>query len=61
MPLRYPFIERRREVGKFNENQNISSDISCTAGQMPRLLGLAQASNVFKEIKFEALKSSQQW
>lgn len=32
--------------------KNISSDISPTAGQMPRLLGLAQASNVFKEISF---------
>ena len=33
--------------------KNISSDISPTAGQMPRLLGLAQASKVFKEIQFE--------
>ena len=33
--------------------KNISSDISPTAGQMPRLLGLAQASKIFKEIKFE--------
>ena len=32
---------------------NSSSDISPTAGQMPRLLGLAQASKVFKEVKFE--------
>ncbi|WP_406683630.1 thiamine pyrophosphate-dependent enzyme [Seonamhaeicola sp. MEBiC1930] len=29
---------------------NSSADISCTAGQMPRLLGLAQASKVFREI-----------
>lgn len=28
--------------------KNISSDISPTAGQMPRLLGLAQASNYYK-------------
>ena len=28
--------------------KNISSDISTTAGQMPRLLGLAQASNYYK-------------
>jgi pyruvate/2-oxoglutarate/acetoin dehydrogenase E1 component/TPP-dependent pyruvate/acetoin dehydrogenase alpha subunit len=27
---------------------NSSADISCTAGQMPRLLGLAQASKVYK-------------
>lgn len=33
--------------------KNISSDISPTAGQMPRLLGLAQASKVYKSIKFE--------
>lgn len=33
--------------------KNISSDISPTAGQMPRLLGLAQASKVFKSINFE--------
>ena len=32
--------------------KNISSDISPTAGQMPRLLGLALASNVYKEVKF---------
>ena len=33
--------------------KNISSDISPTAGQMPRLLGLAQASKIFKEVTFE--------
>ena len=36
------------------EQKNSSSDISPTAGQMPRLLGLAQASKVFR--KNEALK-----
>lgn len=30
---------------------NSSADISCTAGQMPRLLGLAQASKIFKDVK----------
>lgn len=35
------------------EQKNISSDISPTAGQMPRLLGLAQASKIYKEISFE--------
>ncbi|MFC2450427.1 MAG: thiamine pyrophosphate-dependent enzyme [Flavobacteriaceae bacterium] len=34
--------------------KNISSDISPTAGQMPRLLGLALASNVYKEVKFQS-------
>ncbi len=29
---------------------NSSSDISCTAGQMPRLLGLAQASKIYRHI-----------
>jgi pyruvate/2-oxoglutarate/acetoin dehydrogenase E1 component/TPP-dependent pyruvate/acetoin dehydrogenase alpha subunit len=29
---------------------NSSSDISCTAGQMPRLLGLAQASKMYRSI-----------
>ena len=31
--------------------KNVSSDISCTAGQMPRLLGLAQASKMYRNIK----------
>lgn len=35
------------------EQKNISSDISPTAGQMPRLLGLALASKVYKSVKFE--------
>ncbi|MGP1500806.1 MAG: alpha-ketoacid dehydrogenase subunit alpha/beta [Bergeyella cardium] len=33
--------------------KNVSCDISPTAGQFPRLLGLAQASKIFKEIQFE--------
>lgn len=33
------------------QQKNSSADISCTAGQMPRLLGLAQASKVYREIK----------
>ncbi|MGU3376489.1 alpha-ketoacid dehydrogenase subunit alpha/beta [Chryseobacterium sp. M5A1_1a] len=33
--------------------KNISSDISPTAGQMPRLLGLAQASTIYKSVKFD--------
>ncbi|MCK5781983.1 MAG: transketolase [Flavobacteriales bacterium] len=37
------------------EMYNSSADISPTAGQMPRLLGLAQASKVYKDI--EELKS----
>jgi len=30
--------------------KNSSADISCTAGQMPRLLGLAQASKVYRKV-----------
>lgn len=32
------------------ELKNSSGDISCTAGQMPRLLGLAQASKVYRQL-----------
>ena len=31
------------------KQKNSSADISCTAGQMPRLLGLAQASKVYRD------------
>ncbi|WP_299536978.1 thiamine pyrophosphate-dependent enzyme [Ulvibacterium sp.] len=31
--------------------KNSSADISCTAGQMPRLLGLAQASKMYRHLK----------
>ena len=33
------------------ESKNSSADISCTSGQMPRLLGLAQASKVYRNNK----------
>ncbi len=33
------------------KQKNSSSDISCTAGQMPRLLGLALASKIYRENK----------
>lgn len=33
------------------KQKNTSSDISCTAGQMPRLLGLAQASKMYRNVK----------
>lgn len=38
------------------EQKNISSDISPTAGQMPRLLGLAQASKVYKTVSFDGVE-----
>lgn len=41
------------------KQKNSSADISCTAGQMPRLLGLAQASKVYRNLKnFDASKFS---
>ena len=33
------------------KQKNSSADISCTAGQMPRLLGLAQASKMYRDLK----------
>jgi len=33
------------------KQKNSSADISCTAGQMPRLVGLAQASKVYRNLK----------
>lgn len=33
------------------EQKNSSADISCTAGQMPRLLGLAQASKIYRNVE----------
>jgi len=42
------------EKGEWNNlmnQKNSSSDISPTAGQMPRLLGLAQASKIYRNVK----------
>ncbi len=36
---------------KLVDQKNSSADISPTAGQMPRLLGLAQASKVYRQVK----------
>ncbi|SHG27683.1 alpha-ketoacid dehydrogenase subunit alpha/beta [Flagellimonas flava] len=33
------------------QQKNSSADISCTAGQMPRLLGLAQASKIYRNLE----------
>ncbi|WP_150451312.1 alpha-ketoacid dehydrogenase subunit alpha/beta [Arenibacter lacus] len=33
------------------QQKNSSADISCTSGQMPRLLGLAQASKIYRNVK----------
>ncbi len=43
------FITEKQQWVNFTENYNISADISCTAGQMPKLVGLAQASKLYRE------------
>ncbi len=44
------FLDENGEWKNQTESKNISSDISPTAGQMPRLLGLAQASSLYKKL-----------
>lgn len=46
-------LDKNGQWVNLTEQYNSSSDISPTAGQMPRLLGLAQASKVYKEVTFE--------
>jgi hypothetical protein len=36
---------------KTTKQKKIQRDISPTAGQMPRLLGLAQASKIYRQVK----------
>lgn len=46
------FLDENGEWKNLTEQTiNSSSDISPTAGQMPRLLGLAQASKIFRNVK----------
>ena len=45
-----PFIDREGHWIDHTDQYNISSGISCTAGQMGRALGLAFASKKFKEL-----------
>jgi len=45
------FVEEDGSWKALTEHKNVSSDISCTAGQMPRLVGLAYASKIFKKNK----------
>jgi pyruvate/2-oxoglutarate/acetoin dehydrogenase E1 component/TPP-dependent pyruvate/acetoin dehydrogenase alpha subunit len=44
-------LDENGEWKNLMEMYNSSSDISPTGGQMPRLLGLAQASKIFKNVK----------
>ena len=43
-----PYVDENGEWLTLTDRKNSSSDISPTAGQMPRLLGLAQASKVYR-------------
>ena len=45
-----PSIKADGTWNNLTEQYNTSADISSTAGQMPRLLGLAQASKVYREL-----------
>jgi len=45
-----PYIDQKGNWINHKENYNISSDISCTAGQVGRALGLALASKKYKEL-----------
>ncbi|NVK52711.1 MAG: transketolase [Flavobacteriaceae bacterium] len=44
-------LDKNGEWKNLTKQYNSSADISPTAGQMPRLLGLAQASKAYREIK----------
>ncbi|MEI6948710.1 thiamine pyrophosphate-dependent enzyme [Paraflavisolibacter sp. H34] len=46
-----PFVDREGEWLDLVNRKNISSDISTTAGQMVRALGLAFASKCFREVR----------
>ena len=51
-----PFVDKNGNWLPLKDMKNHSSDISPTASQMPRLIGLAQASKLFREIPFKGLK-----
>lgn len=46
-----PSIDENGNWLNLMEQKNSSSDISPTAGQMPRLLGLAQASKIYRNVE----------
>ena len=46
-----PFVDATGEWLNLTKTKNSSSDIAPTAGQMPRALGLAHASRLFREVK----------
>ncbi len=44
-------LDEKGNWKNLTEQKNSSADISPTAGQMPRLLGLAQASKIYRQVK----------
>jgi len=44
-------LDENGQWKNLTEQKNSSADISPTAGQMPRLLGLAQASKIYRQVK----------
>ena len=44
-------LDAQGQWNNLMEQKNSSADISPTAGQMPRLLGLAQASKIYRQVK----------
>ena len=50
-----PTIDKNGEWLNLMLKKNSSSDVSPTGAQMPRLLGLAQASKIYKEFKGNCL------
>ena len=53
-----PFLNEDGSLRDLTKQFNSSSDISCTSGQMPRLLGLAMASKLYRSGKFNSEKHS---
>ena len=51
-----PLLNNDGSWKKSIEYKNSSSDISCTGSQMPRLLGLAQASKLYRKLNFKNSK-----
>lgn len=49
-------VDENGDLLDIDKKKNSSSDISCTAGQMPRLLGLAYASKIIRNSDSESLK-----
>jgi pyruvate/2-oxoglutarate/acetoin dehydrogenase E1 component/TPP-dependent pyruvate/acetoin dehydrogenase alpha subunit len=44
-------LDENGQWKNLTQQKNSASDISCTAGQMPRLVGLAQASKIYRNLE----------